>query len=102
MATPAHAADVAHEFAPAKINLALHVVGRRADGYHLIESLTVFARLGDTLAATPAPQQSLFVDGPFATAIAADDPADNLVLRAASLLTPGQPQRFDLTKRIPV
>ena len=37
------------EFAPAKVNLALHVTGRRADGYHLLDSLVVFANTGDRL-----------------------------------------------------
>lgn len=41
------------EFAPAKVNLSLHVVGRRDDGYHLLDSLMAFAGVGDTLAAEP-------------------------------------------------
>ena len=51
--------------APAKINLALHVTGRRADGYHLIESLAVFTRFGDRIAIEPAPTRTRFaVSGP--------------------------------------
>jgi 4-diphosphocytidyl-2-C-methyl-D-erythritol kinase len=69
------------EFAPAKINLHLHVVGRRGDGYHLLDSLVVFAGVGDWLEVSPAPDLSLTVTGPFAAGLAAE--ADNLVLRAA-------------------
>ncbi len=43
------------ERAPAKINLTLHVTGRRADGWHELESLVVFTRSGDTLTLSPAP-----------------------------------------------
>lgn len=90
--------------APAKINLSLHIVGRRADGYHLLESVVAFARIGDTVAAAPADGLSLDVDGPFAGALSGE--ADNLVLRAARLLAEaaGVPARarLTLTKRLPV
>jgi 4-diphosphocytidyl-2-C-methyl-D-erythritol kinase len=69
------------EFAPAKINLHLHVVGRREDGYHLLDSLVVFAGVGDRLSVSPSDRLSLAVTGPFAAGLAAE--ADNLVLRAA-------------------
>jgi 4-diphosphocytidyl-2-C-methyl-D-erythritol kinase len=69
------------EFAPAKINLHLHVVGRRQDGYHLLDSLVVFAGIGDWLSVSPAPDLSLTLTGPFAAGLAAEP--DNLVLRAA-------------------
>lgn len=90
--------------APAKINLYLHVVGRREDGYHLLDSLMVFAGVGDVLTASAGDALTLSVDGPFA----ADLPngADNLVLRAATLLaaTAGvnSGARLRLTKRLPV
>jgi len=71
-------------FAPAKINLTLHVTGRRADGYHLLESLVVFADVGDRLTASPAADLSLRVVGPFAHGVPTDD--TNLVLRAAAHL----------------
>jgi 4-diphosphocytidyl-2-C-methyl-D-erythritol kinase len=71
-------------FAPAKVNLALHVTGRREDGYHLLDSLVVFAGIGDRITATPAPGLSLSVSGPFAAGIPTDE--SNLVLRAARLL----------------
>jgi len=72
------------ECAPAKINLHLHVIGRRADGYHLLDSLVVFAGIGDRLTVSPSDHLSLSVTGPFAAGLAAE--ADNLVLRAATAL----------------
>jgi 4-diphosphocytidyl-2-C-methyl-D-erythritol kinase len=72
-------------FAPAKINLYLHVVGRRADGYHLLDSLVAFADIGDRVSAAPAGSLTLAIDGPEAGAIAGLGD-DNLVLRAARLL----------------
>jgi len=71
--------------APAKINLYLHVVGRRADGYHLLDSLIAFADVGDRLEAQSAPRLSLSVGGAEAGPLA-DIGDDNLVLRAARLL----------------
>jgi 4-diphosphocytidyl-2-C-methyl-D-erythritol kinase len=71
--------------APAKVNLYLHVTGRRDDGYHLLDSLVAFADIGDRLTAEPAASLSLTVDGPEAADLAAVAD-DNLVLRAARLL----------------
>ncbi len=71
-------------FAPAKVNLCLHVVGRRADGYHLLDSLVAFADIGDRLTARPAPSWSLTLSGREAAALAGVD--DNLALRAGRLL----------------
>lgn len=74
--------------AHAKVNLWLNVVGRRADGYHLLHSLVAFADLADTIEAAPSAGLSLAVDSssaaPGATALAAE--SDNLVLKAARLL----------------
>ena len=70
--------------APAKVNLTLRVTGRRADGYHLLDSLVVFAGVGDRLEVRPANGLSLAVAGPFAEGV--PDGAGNLVLRAARLL----------------
>lgn len=70
--------------APAKINLYLHVTGRRADGYHLLDSLVAFTEHGDRLTAEPAQDLSLRIHGPFAGGL--EDGADNLVLRAARAL----------------
>jgi len=72
------------EFAPAKVNLFLHVVGKRADGYHLLDSLAVFAAIGDRVAATASDSLSLSLTGPFAAGLIAEP--DNLVLRAARAL----------------
>jgi 4-diphosphocytidyl-2-C-methyl-D-erythritol kinase len=70
--------------APAKVNLYLHVVGRRADGYHLLDSLVAFADIGDRVEGSPADLLSLAVGGPEADALT-DLGDDNLVLRAARL-----------------
>jgi 4-diphosphocytidyl-2-C-methyl-D-erythritol kinase len=69
------------EAAPAKINLCLHVTGRRADGYHLLDSLVVFADVVDRVFVTPAHGLSLVVAGPEGAGLQAE--TDNLVLRAA-------------------
>jgi len=68
------------EAAPAKLNLALHVTGRRPDGYHTLEMLVAFAELGDELEAVPAARDSLAIAGPFARTLAGGE--NNLVLRA--------------------
>jgi len=70
-----------HEIAPAKVNLFLHVGGKRADGYHELESLVVFADVADELSVEAADALSLAVTGPFAPALEGE--SDNLVLRAA-------------------
>jgi 4-diphosphocytidyl-2-C-methyl-D-erythritol kinase len=98
------AARAAATLAPAKINLYLHVVGRRPDGYHLLDSLVVFADVGDRLTAAPAAQLSLSVGGPEAATLAGLGD-DNLVLRAARALAaaaPGRGAALDLDKRLPV
>ena len=88
------------EFAPAKVNLYLHLTGRRADGYHLLDSLAVFPAVGDWLRAVPAEALSLTVEGPFGAALR--DEADNLVLRAARALRPCGGARITLEKHLPV
>src|SRR5215470_11631025 len=92
------------ETAPAKVNLTLRVVGRRPDGYHELESLVAFARVGDRLGFTPGGPLALDVEGPFAAA--AGDLADNLVLKAVrelARLVPGLVLgRFVLRKELPV
>lgn len=69
-------------FARAKINLYLHVVGKRADGYHLLDMLVVFAETGDEIGVARADELSLAIDGPFGKDLGAGP--DNLVLRAAA------------------
>jgi 4-diphosphocytidyl-2-C-methyl-D-erythritol kinase len=92
------------EKAPAKVNLTLHVLGRRADGYHEIESVVAFAGVGDELTFSPAPALALTVDGP--TAAAAGDTSDNLVLKAARALLERvgglKVGNFALSKHLPV
>ncbi|MCB9993320.1 MAG: 4-(cytidine 5'-diphospho)-2-C-methyl-D-erythritol kinase [Hyphomicrobiaceae bacterium] len=73
--------SVAH--ASAKINLALHVTGRRPGGYHNLDSLVVFASPGDVVSVAPAEKDSLEISGPFAAALDPDEP--NLVERARDL-----------------
>lgn len=73
------------EFAPAKVNLYLHVTGRRPDGYHLLDSLVTFGAAADRLEIRPAETLRLSVCGPFADHMPAD-PADNLIIRAAAAL----------------
>lgn len=91
--------------APAKINLTLHVLGRRAgDGYHELESLVAFSGAGDGLSLIPGPELSLTVSGP--TAGPAGPLDDNLVIRAARHLAALRPGlalgAFHLVKRLPV
>lgn len=85
------------EAAPAKLNLALHVTGRREDGYHLLDSLVAFATVGDVITLTPG-RLSLTIDGPFSQGLDAGD--DNLCLRAARLI--GGQAAIHLTKNLPV
>lgn len=76
------------EIAPAKINLYLHVTGRRPDGYHLLDSLVVFAGAGDVLHYKPGTEPlHLKLEGRFGRALGADAAgADNLVMKAAAVL----------------
>ncbi|MEQ8341877.1 MAG: 4-(cytidine 5'-diphospho)-2-C-methyl-D-erythritol kinase [Marinovum algicola] len=84
-------------FAPAKINLTLHVTGQRADGYHLLDSLVVFAGVGDVLRVAPADEMSLRVTGPMAAGVPED--ARNLCWKAAEAF--GAPVRIELEKHLP-
>ncbi|MGP1255079.1 MAG: 4-(cytidine 5'-diphospho)-2-C-methyl-D-erythritol kinase [Kiloniellales bacterium] len=98
-------ADVATAYpAPAKVNLTLHLLGKRADGYHLLDSLVVFAGVGDQLQVAPADRLVLDENGPGAGTMGASE--DNLVLRAARLLietcTPDLRAQIRLEKRLPV
>ncbi len=92
------------ENAPAKVNLTLRVIGRRADGYHEIESLVVFADFGDRLSFLPGGELKLAVQGPGAAQAGEGD--DNLVLKAARSLAAQRPKlqvgAFRLDKQIPV
>jgi 4-diphosphocytidyl-2-C-methyl-D-erythritol kinase len=92
------------ERAPAKVNLTLRILGRRADGYHELESLVVFASVGDVLELFPGDTLALDTRGP--TAAASGALADNLVLKAAHALAARiaglRTGRFVLEKRLPV
>ncbi|MEA1071182.1 4-(cytidine 5'-diphospho)-2-C-methyl-D-erythritol kinase [Sphingomonas sp. LY160] len=92
------------EPAPAKINLALHVRGRMADGRHALETIFAFCTDGDRVEATEASSLSLTIDGPFAGGLSTD--GDNLVLRAGEMLrdTAGSTAGAELrlTKNLPV
>jgi 4-diphosphocytidyl-2-C-methyl-D-erythritol kinase len=83
-------------FAPAKINLTLHVTGRRTDGYHLLDSLVVFVDVGDRITVTAGDQ--FRVTGPRAAGVPID--SDNLVLKAAVLMRAGAVQ-LTLDKHLP-
>ena len=98
--------EIYAEAATAKVNLALHVTGRRADGYHELESLVVFAGVADELVARPANKDSLKVAGPFASAAGTGD--TNLVARAVAAFRqrwPGHVETglaIELVKNLPV
>jgi len=96
--------DAISVFAPAKINLCLHVGEKRADGFHALQSLVAFADIGDVLEFSPAETLELIVAGPFAETLREE--SDNLVLRAARLLA-GHARcnagaTITLTKNLPV
>lgn len=95
-------------FAPAKVNLALHVLGRRADGYHDLDSIVAFADVGDWLRFSPAAQFTVTADGPFAAAL--PEASGNIIAKAwaaARLIAesrgrPLPPVAVHLTKNLPV
>ncbi|EJF75312.1 4-(cytidine 5'-diphospho)-2-C-methyl-D-erythritol kinase [Bartonella alsatica] len=95
----------AYIFTPIKLNLALHVVGQRADGYHLIESLVYFSLSGDCLGYASCESDRFVLTGPFAKGLVSD--SNNLVNRARDLMRntfPGnaKPAFFKLVKTLPV
>lgn len=98
MATDTGGAVRGHvELAPAKINLTLHVTGQRADGYHLLDSLVVFADVGDRLTLRRADRPALTVTGPMAAGVPVGP--ENLVLRAAARM--GVDLEIGLEKHLP-
>jgi 4-diphosphocytidyl-2-C-methyl-D-erythritol kinase len=92
------------ECAPAKINLTLLVTGKRPDGYHLLDSLVVFAGAHDRLSAAPAEELTLEIGGPFGATLVSEP--HNLVLRAARALAASTGRRLGaqirLEKHLPV
>lgn len=91
------------EAARAKLNLSLRVVGRRDDGYHLLDSLVAFADIADEIAVETAPAFALRLDGSFGAAL---DGHDNLVARAArgfaARLARAPDVAIRLTKNLPL
>ncbi|WP_113912485.1 4-(cytidine 5'-diphospho)-2-C-methyl-D-erythritol kinase [Roseovarius dicentrarchi] len=90
--------DTAEVFAPAKINMTLHVTGRRDDGYHELDSLVMFADIGDRVTVSRADTPALDMTGPMAEKTPKGD--DNLVLRAARMM--GTDAHITLEKTLPV
>ena len=90
------------EVARAKLNLTLEVLGRRADGFHELQSLVAFAGIGDTVELAPGEKLELAIEGPFAGAL----DGENLVVKAAQAVKAANPHlrlgRFRLTKTLPV
>jgi len=93
--------------APAKINLYLHLTGRREDGYHLLDSLFAFTEFGDVISIMPADKLSLSIDGQFSNSLFFESIEDNLIYRAARMLQKQCDEMrggasIRLTKNIPV
>ena len=92
------------EEARAKVNLALHVTGRRPDGYHELDMLVAFADVGDSVTLATSDTDGFVIDGPMAKGLSTE--ADNLVLRALrgfrELTGRTEPLSVRLTKRLPV
>jgi 4-diphosphocytidyl-2-C-methyl-D-erythritol kinase len=94
--------------AHAKINLALHITGRRVDGYHELDSIVAFADIADVLTITPATGVSISLSGPFANDLPPE--GKNIILTAWQLMAvfakkrnaPFTPVRFHLEKNLPV
>lgn len=85
-------------FAPAKINLALHVTGQRKDGYHLLDMLVGFANVGDVVTVTPSDKNSLTLTGPEAQALS-DGP--NIITKITDAFATG-PLAITLQKNLPI
>ena len=92
--------DVIIVFAPAKINLFLHVGAKRADGFHALESLAAFTEVGDKLTFAPAKTLSLRAEGPFAGKLPPHE--DNLIIKAARALGGERGASIVLEKYLPV
>jgi 4-diphosphocytidyl-2-C-methyl-D-erythritol kinase len=88
------------QVARAKVNLCLHVIGQRADGYHLLDSIVAFAEFGDLLTFAPAKEVTLTIDGPFANDLSDKD--DNFILRAAKSFASTQGAAIHLQKNLPI
>ena len=98
-------AQTISENAPAKVNLALHVTGRRHDGYHLLDTLVVFTEAGDRVSIRRSEQDAFAISGPFSPNLPTD--GSNLVLRARDMLRTlagecAVPVAIALEKNLPV
>ncbi|WP_150525921.1 4-(cytidine 5'-diphospho)-2-C-methyl-D-erythritol kinase [Roseibium sediminis] len=96
----------ATQLARAKVNLSLHVTGQRGDGYHLLDSLVVFPKIGDRLTMTAGSADGLEIKGPFGEGLASDSD-NNLVLKARKALEQRTgrelgPLHFTLEKTLPI
>ena len=90
---------VINQRARAKINLCLHLTGQRADGYHLLDSLVVFADVADKITVEAAQKLSLNINGPFSGSLTVG--ADNLVIKAAQTYQ-GLGAKITLQKNLPI
>ena len=88
------------QIAQAKINLCLHVIGQRQDGYHLLDSIVGFTEFGDVLTFERADTTTLTIDGPFADGLSGSD--DNLILQAARCFSGRKGATIHLKKNLPV
>lgn len=92
--------------ARAKVNLYLHLLSRRPDGYHELDSLIVFVEVADEIEVASSPRLGLRLEGPFADSLETSDPSDNLVIKAAQVLAreTGRTESVALTlrKHLPV
>ena len=91
---------ITKQIAHAKVNLSLHVVGQREDGYHLLESIVGFADYGDVLTFEAADLTTLTISGPFAESLASE--ANNMVLKAAHCFSGEKGAAIRLQKNLPV
>lgn len=98
--------NIIREFAPAKLNLYLHITGRRADGYHDLDSLVAFANVGDAIALEPSDHFRFEIEGPCAERLSNEAIDGNLVVKAVQSLAElvGKPLHIKLilTKNLPI
>ncbi|NTU77737.1 MAG: 4-(cytidine 5'-diphospho)-2-C-methyl-D-erythritol kinase [Alphaproteobacteria bacterium] len=97
---------ILNTFAPAKINLYLHITGKRKDGYHLLDSLVAFTDIGDEIRLEPAEEFSFALEGPMATALKDEPVEGNLAVKAAKALAAALNKplhmKMTLTKNLPI
>lgn len=95
-----------HEFAPAKLNLYLHITGRREDGYHDLDSLVAFAGIGDEIRLEPAKEFQFVIEGPQAKFLAKEPVETNLAVKAiqslGGLVGKKPDVKITLVKNLPV